>query len=591
MGALFLYRKSADIDIDNVKQEFYNKGFQNPKEFSLGEWKIIVYAKMATGQINYRFIDGDAVFSVGAPIYKEMNCSDSLAKLLADFQCGILETTRLLGHFNLVYFIKGKVFILCDPLNVKHLFTDSQHQFYTSSFLAAAAACRGELTLNKMAVYEKLLSGIIIAPDTVLKEIKQLDIALMDVINGENAGIYFILNYIIFDRVEYHSSGLRQSVESQGEVLKDYFRKISAAAKEYGADIGFSGGYDSRLVFAVADLCFHDNLHAHTHSTGHVHEIEKSVALEMAGQKGIPCTVIPTQRLDEIEADIEPLLLDNLYFFDGRTSFDIGGLSATYTAKYRAAATEGRGFTMTGVGGEAYRNNYSISGNKVDMQKFLCGSVFNRFFDEAVHDITLREQVVAFHLKKAEKRLNLNLRGKVDRLAVRRYYSELMMPEGQGVVIDAYNQVSSCIAPFIEPAIIKEAYKGLKYFGSGGRYQEAIIRYLDPALAHIRSSYGYPFDRIPLKYKMKEWVRTHIPTSLWDALAQLKGRNTEDNGRAYLYRISNKSKMMENALAYLKNILPDVNCDKLLSGNSAVPNVGYLAMALYQWKDRLRADE
>lgn len=591
MGAFFLYRKLTDINIESAKQEFHNKGFQNPKELSLGEWKIIVYAKIATCQKNYRLIDEDAVFSVGTPVYKEMNYTDSLVRLLTDFQSGNLDTSRLLGHYNLVFFVRGKISVLCDPLNVKHLFTDRQHQFYTSSFLAAAAACHGDLTLNRMAVYEKLLSGIIVSPDTVLKEIKQLDLTLMDAINRENAGIHFIPNHILLDHVEYHRCKVQKSVEKQGEVLKDYFNKISAVARENGADVGLSGGYDSRLVLAVADLYFHDSLHAHTHSTGHVHEREKKVALEMAKQKGIPCTVITTQRLDDIKSGIEPLLWDNLHFFDGRTAFDIGGFSATYTTDYRLQATEGRGFTMTGVGGEVYRNNFFIYGKKIDMQKFLNSYVFNKFFDEAVPDKNLRERIKAFHLKKAENRLKTNLKGKVDMLAVKRYYSELMMPEGQGVVIDAYNQVSSLIAPFMEPTIINEAYKGIKFHGSSGGYEGAIIQYLDPALAYINSTYGYPFDHIPMKHKVKEWVRAHVPASIWDMLAQLKGRRTEDEGKAYLYRVCKKSTMLENALACLKKLLPDADYDKLLCGKSAASNVAYLAVVLYHWKDRLRVDE
>jgi hypothetical protein len=283
--------------------------------------------------------------------------------------------------------------------------------------------------------------------------------------------------------------------------------------------------------------------------------------------------------------------MENLHFFDGRTSFDIGGLSSTYTTKYRAQSTEGRGFTMTGVGGEVYRNNFSIAGKKIDMQEFLRDSVFNKFFDKAVPENAIREKIKTFHLKKAENRLSTTLKGKVEMLTVRRYYSELMMPEGQGAVIDAYNQVSRCIAPFIEPNIIKEAYKGLKYFGSGGEYEGAIIHYLDPSLAHINSIYGYPFDNISLRYKVKEWVRAHISTSVWDILAQLRGRNSVDNDKAYLSRVCRKSMLLENALVHLKKLLPEVNYDKLLCGKSAASNVAYLAVVLYQWKDRLSVNE
>jgi hypothetical protein len=40
-------------------------------------------------------------------------------------------------------------------------------------------------------------------------------------------------------------------------------------------------------------------------------------------------------------------------------------------------------------------------------------------------------------------------------------YSEVMMPDGQGHVLDAYNTVSHCVAPFMEPTLLLEAYKGI----------------------------------------------------------------------------------------------------------------------------------
>jgi hypothetical protein len=416
MGAVFLYRETEKIDIENAEKVFFSKGFPKYRKFSLGEWSIITYAKIATGFQNYCFIEDDAVFAVGTPIYKSLNYIDSLVQLLLDYRSDKLDIMQLLGHYNLIFSIKGNISVLCDSLNIKHLFTDNQYRFYTSSFLAAVAAYSGGITLNKMAIYEKFLSGIIVSPDTLLKEIIQLDSSMMNKINRKNTGIRFIQNSFNIDYVDYHCLGKKPSVKHQGEMLKNYFNKIKAAAEEKGVDLGLSGGYDSRLLLAVADLCFHNSLHGHTHSTGHVHDKEKQIALKMARLKGIPCSVVKTKRLDEPGVDIDRVLQENLYFFDGRTSFDIGGLSPTYTASYRTQATGGRGFTMTGVGGEIYRNNFSILGNKINMQRFLNDHVFNNFFDKAVRNESLTKQVKDFHMAKVENKLVTGIKGRVEML-------------------------------------------------------------------------------------------------------------------------------------------------------------------------------
>lgn len=591
MGAIFLYKKEEQIDVENAKVEFSNKGFGDNKEFSLGEWIILTYEKIVTRYANYYFYEGDAVFSVGTPIYKNLNYADTLIYLLLDFKNDKLDSEKLFGHYNLVFYTKGNISVLCDSLNVKHLYTDVQHRFYTSSFLVAAAAYKGKITLNRNAIYEKLLSGIIISPDTLLQEIIQLDNSIMDKINLENTGIRFINRPLNIERVEYHNSGKKLSVEHQGEILKSYFQKIKDSAVERGVDIGLSGGYDSRLLLAAAGQCYHNNLHSHTHSTGEGHNIEKQIAIELARIRDVSITVINTKNLDEPDVETDRILRENLYFFDGRTSFDIGGLSPTYTANYRIQATQGRGFTLTGVGGEVYRNSFSISGKKINMKRFLNDYVYYEFFDEAVLDDTLTKQIKDYHMEKAEKRLNINISGMTNMLTARRYYSEVMMPDGQGTVVDAYNQISSSVAPMLEPYIIKEAYKGLNYLGSSGGYEGAIIKYLDPALASVNSAYGYPFDKIPLKNKIKELIRAHIHMKMWKRLSKVKNSSSKYSNKEYLESICRKSLLLSDAMTYFKEMMPDIDYDVLLTGQSTVSNTAYMALLLYHWKGRLKNGE
>ena len=57
-------------------------------------------------------------------------------------------------------------------------------------------------------------------------------------------------------------------------------------------------------------------------------------------------------------------------------------------------------------------------------------------------------------LKRIATRLGIQQYELQSPIVAHRYYCEIMMPDGQGNALDAYNQVSCCIAPFIEKKII-----------------------------------------------------------------------------------------------------------------------------------------
>ena len=161
------------------------------------------------------------------------------------------------------------------------------------------------------------------------------------------------------------------------------------------------------------------------------------------------------------------------FFFDGRTSHDIGGFSATYTANYRLNATDRCMTTLTGVGGECLRNHFCVKGKSINADAFFDDVIFNSHFRKTAGEAVYR-RIAEKHLSKCEQLLDVKLHGKVNRINLRRYYSEIMMPEGQGHVIDAYNLVSWCVAPFLDWQVLSVAYCGMPYLGYMGEYESIV---------------------------------------------------------------------------------------------------------------------
>ncbi len=580
MGAFMLFPQGTKLNIEKARDLMRDKGFKDPLEFELGSWMLLLYSKM-TYNVPQCYRDGkDGIYAVGTFTYRGLSISDSLSALLKDKLEGKLELSELFGHYTLIFHIHGSIELMGDPTRIKHVFTNQHGIFFSSSLLAVAMICE-KLTVNKMAFYEKCLTGIIVSPDTIFNEILTVNHEVAMRITSQSNGIVFFEWPYQMESIEYHTDSRAKSAAIQGRFLTQYLKNWTLITGGGKVDLGLSGGYDSTLLFAALYPIFKEGLHVHTHSTGHIHDHEKKVALDITQSKDLDCRIIHTERFDSMASDPEPLLLENLLFFDGRTSFDMGGFSPTYTADYRKSATEMCALTFSGVGGEAFRNNFSIVGETIKSERFFKDCVFIPYFKTAINNDELYYKVVNFHLDKCEKNLKAKLRGRVDMLVIRRYYSEIMMPEGQGHVLDAYNTVSACVAPFLEKCILNQAYKGLPYLGNYGEYEAAIIKSLDSELARHMSSYGYPFDYIPLKNRVKNYIRARVPGSVWTWFSEyIRGKSKTMSNITYFHGILDRCNWLEEAYARLKSNFPEIGFSDAMKGSSVMANISYIALTL-----------
>ena len=257
----------------------------------------------------------DIICTVGAMIYKNKSYIESMETLLTDIRNDNVDYSELLGQFTAILFSNKKIKIICDSMCCKHVFTDTKYSFFSSSLFAAAAAL-GQVTINEDALLEKMLTGIIVSPDTMVNEVIQINKNTQNDINKAGGDIEFLLQP---QRKipAFHNCGRAKSAEIQAENIRTFMDKWKAAIMVDRIDIGLSAGHDSSLLLAAVYPSYHDILHIHTHSTGHVHDVEKAAAVNMAHAKGLDCLIIPTPRFDELEddTDVSKLLNENLFFF------------------------------------------------------------------------------------------------------------------------------------------------------------------------------------------------------------------------------------------------------------------------------------
>jgi hypothetical protein len=284
---------------------------------------------------------------------------------------------------------------------------------------------------------------------------------------------------------------------------------------QYQADIGLSGGYDSRLLFLLCrDAGFPVSLHSHL--TAGTHETELRVAETIAKMRGARLRVVRTRRVENLEeSEVERMLLENLYYFDGRNTHSMGAFSETYTRSYKVATIGEARVSLNGKAGEIYRNCYTTARDGVDFGGWMRNHVYYSIAKSALRAThawrTLHEHII----RKMEARLNVDLTGSTDLLTTRRYYGEIRSPDCYGSIDDAHNQVAFHLTPFIDYSILQTAYEATSYLGASGAFEAAMMTTLDAEIAGLHSTHGYSLTHEPFAHRLHCLIKAALPERFW----------------------------------------------------------------------------
>ncbi|OXU15572.1 hypothetical protein [Sedimentisphaera salicampi] len=515
MGAFFLYKKDSAVLAEEAEKIFNRKGFSQPNKFDLGEWKLLLYKKIAVEVDNYAFKENYSLFSCGTVVYKGLGYCDSLNKLLEDLISGSVNQDDLIGHFCLLFWDGQNLTALTDQLNTYHVFYNDKKTVLTSSFLAALSSSPNKLPLNRLALCEKLSAGYIVSPDTLVDGIWQIDDEGMGRFSLAEHNISFI-KHLAMPEIKMHSQGKEESLNKQIEVLQRHFAQLDNINTEFGGDLGLSDGYDSRLLLACSLAYLRKPLTLHTHATSGVHDSSKAIVEAIVKYFNLRLNSVETRQLEKLSAKrVQHILEDGLMFFDSRSSHNMGAMSETYTREYKIKTIAGSKMSFNGLGGEIYRNYYeSRRCGKIDFSDWLNYNVFYPFAPDVIGN-RIFSDMAKYKISKVKKRLGNSCKEKVDFFTVRRYYSEVRMPDCDANNSDAQNQVTFYHMPFIQPKIISEGLAATNYIGLGGSYQSKLINRINAELSSFNSHYGYAFDkRMPLKYLLRSALKELAPVNI-----------------------------------------------------------------------------
>ncbi|MHC1765394.1 MAG: hypothetical protein AB9869_14020 [Verrucomicrobiia bacterium] len=497
-----------------------------------------------------------ALFSVGTPVYRGLSYRAGLGAALDDFTGGCLRLDEFRGNFCLLFWAGGHLKILTDTLDLCHVFMDRERTRLSTSFLALLASFSAKQPLNRLAVLEKLTTGYIVGPETLIDGIQQFVPDMRRELRSD--GLSAILPLPKQLHLNASPDPFSAAVEDHLGRLKEYFQDIAQLSREYGLDLGLSSGYDSRLLALLAKRIGAD-FSVHTHWTQGVHDSEKRRVEALVKALNVPLRVVPTVPLEQMPTEqLEEALLDGLYYYDARSADNSGAYSPTYTRQYKAATLGTHRLRLNGEGGEIYRNYYHTSRPRLSFVAWMRHKLYFGPASAALRGTRLEREMTANIVAKLSARLGLDLSGTVDLAVTRAYYGEVRVPDCEGVLANADMQLAHFLMPFAEASLQRSAYGLVPHIGLSGGFQARLIERLDSRVASIPSHHGFSLIKEPFKHQAKAAVRGYVPDHFWLARRAMRFARPQFGARcaAGYNHVRNRSQLVQEGEEAVRSFVP-----------------------------------
>jgi hypothetical protein len=483
MGAFFLYHKNCVISQNKVIAVYQKKGFNNPKYFDTGEYKLILFGKQLIGDSNFIFNEYYKLFACGSLFYKGKNYVESLKSLLVDYAENSIDSNRLFGNYVLIFYdkINNISHFYLDPSFVKTVYVDKDYKIISTDFLAITAARNRNISLNKLAIVENITTGSLIPPDTYINEIERVD----------SVGYLNLNNYFSTIRFDIFKPSLHDKITTRGDaidhannLLDKYFSDAASICDEYGAHIGLTGGFDSRLLF------IHARNHINkltTNSFWRPDSKEYEIAKELANIANIDFFSLENNTF--VMPNPESIIDESFYVFDGQVRSQNRWDQIFTLRNYTRDIANGHFVGFHGCGGEQYRNldriNRSVNINNYVLYEWM----FKQTTDPFVNN-NLKWEAYSYIKAKIERLTGIK-KSSLDLADIKKIQNEVWNLSNRTTRINVLNQQQFYFAPFVEYMISQYAYRYIPYLGISVDFQIDMMKAYDTCLATVITNYGY----------------------------------------------------------------------------------------------------
>lgn len=485
---------SEEIDINSLKELGKKKGLHIYCNHKIGKYNLHLLRNELKKNNSYTENEF-SIYSFGSFIYKDNISVNALKLYLHDYTNNEVDENFIYGSFILILVKENAIKIIREKSQISKVFKTTGKSVYSNSFLSLVFPIKKKWSLNVQSIKENVLLGYILSPKTIVDEIQEVSFDI-----NENNILFKNFSKIDFNsKKQYTSKLLKQKIIS---LLENQYKSISEAFKNENVDIGLSGGYDSRLNLAIAKEVFPIKPHSH-------YKERKDQDLDIANKLCDKLNIeLKTKRIRPAiaisnEIDLKNLIDDSFYYYDGRVALNTGFFNEIYTRKYRKFILKETKLTLTGFGGETFRNYDFQPSGKLEIDKWLENFVFSYYNFTAMSKTKENKAFLKNVRKSISSKINIKNTDNISFENRRKYFNEVWLPMTYSIKSFSENQLSYFISPFINYQIKLLSPQLSKALSNDWNFQAKLIDEIDPMLSNIESSYGYSFNQTPFFYGVK----------------------------------------------------------------------------------------
>lgn len=464
-----------------ARPHFARAGLTNPATIDTGTLLIDHYPKyQSPTPTALHFDNGDFAIAIGTFVYQGKT---GIATLRDYITTPAPESCR--GAYLLLISRNGRLTLHADLHATYELYLDQSRTLFSTAFLALAA-CLPRRTLRRAECLEYIGGGVTLGTGTPIAEINRLDLGeTIDFTDTDRRHIAR-LRLTEPERPAPIDELVERSLATLRATMADY-----AAAFDNRIRLSFSGGYDSRLLLALArDRGV--NPHLFVYGPDSSPDVRHAAALARA--EGVSFEHIDKSRIRPVTLAAFPdMLRASAEMNDGFSQYWMFCSDSENYARIERCA--GDGVVMNGGGGEVFRNFFKFRGQSMSVQNFI--RAFFSSYDPAIladpalqaeYEINLSRKIVAL--------FDLN-RPHLTRAHVQSLYPHLRCRSWFGRDTSLDNRFGHRATPYLEPAVVHTALQVPLSWKHFGVLQGRLINALAPKMAAHMSSHGYPFNRDP----------------------------------------------------------------------------------------------
>ncbi len=440
-------------------------------------------------------------FCSGTLIYRGATGASALQSLHDDLTDGEPDWPRLHGSFCAVINKHDRLTLFTDRVGTYRVYLSQDGSVISSSFLAVLAATP-QATPAAQQIYEFVFQGAFYGDATVVDEISMLD---GDSLVRIEDGVRVIpVRHAVAD--DDDPIDRVQSKQNCLAALRDVFAAIKSC---YGnaVDTALSGGYDSRLVFA---LLREQGIDPRLHVYGSASDPDVSAAKTIAAGEGLALNVIDKSTFASPSAeDFAAVVRQNHLTFDGLPADGIFESGADRETRFDRSA--GGALMLNGGGGEIFRNFFYLPDRPFTTRQ-LVHAFYNRY-DPGTATEAFREDT---YLERLADKIRTVLGAPAEPLS--RRHIELVYPlfrcrYWMGRNNSVNNRIGAAMTPLVTVDTVRAAAPIAIAHKNDGAFEAELIADIDTRLAEYPTDTGNALNQAPpLGHRIASWtVRMRPP--------------------------------------------------------------------------------